>query len=262
MTTARSCAIGGVELKDVDSRVYVLGTSCDAGKETQTGTAFGGRGGQRVTVNRREYLDIRVTFGIDIRKEYLQERSEIFEQCMAWAALARDGAWITIGSKKDRQIWARTFTLPNEGDQWQWASQYTIVFRAWEVPWWQDTEPISVRRSGISSLTQQISVTGNARTVLDFSYTNTSGATVDTLSIDTGSAVMAFTGLGMASGSTLEISHREDGLLVIAVDGESAMACRTPESDNDLWIAPGVPSVTVAAGGNGTFVLSSYGRYA
>ena len=261
MTTARSAAINGAELKDVDSRVYVLGTSCDAPKETQQGAAFGGRSGQRVTVNRREYLDIKVTFGIDIRKEHLNERSEVFELCMAWAALAREGAWITIGSKKDRQIWARTYQLPAEGDQWQWASQYTIVFRAWEAPWWQATEPITIRRSGVSSLQQQISVTGNRRTVLDFEFTNTSGSTINALSISTGSATMAFTGLGLADRSTLAITHREDGLLQIRINGVSALAFRTPESDNDLWIDPGVPTVHITAGGAGTIQMGSYGRF-
>ncbi len=263
-TVAHDAAINGARLSDLDDRIIVQGVSEDAGKDNFTTAAISGRSSQRVTARRRDYIDVSVSFGILVHRSDLQTRSELMEAVAAWAAAAREGAWITIGHRSGRRLWARLFSLPAAGDPWAWTSTYKVTFRAWEVPFWQDADPISIRRSG-SSLEQQISVNGSATTVLDMAYQNTSGSSCATLTIDTGSATMAFESLGLASGESLIIDHTESGTLRIRILSgstyRSAMAMRTPESSDDLWIAPGLPTIIASAQRSGAWTLSVSGRY-
>lgn len=265
-TWAHEAALDGAKLSEVDERIVVKGTSVAAGKDSLSTAQISGRaGGSRVTGSRRDSLDITVSFGILVKKDDMAARSEVLEKAAAWAMGAENGAWLTLGHKQGRRIRVRLAQGPAEGDLWEWTNNYTIVLRAHEVPWWQDNNPTTVRRASTGSLSIQISVSGNRETVLDAAYTNGSGSTCNTLSISTGSATMAFSGLGLANGETLRIDHTADGMLRIRIIGtggtaRSAMAARTPASSDDLWIAPGVRTVAITAA-SGSAELSCYGRY-
>ena len=268
MTAAHEAAINGEKLSAVDSRVVVMGASTDAAKITQSTVALFGRPGGRNTAEHRDYLDITVQFGIRIKKDDMVGRSEIFEKVTAWAMKARDGAWLTLpGQKEGRRAWVRVQALPAEGDQWQWTSIYSVTFRAAEVPYWQDETGSTIRRAGISSLSQQISVGGNARTVMNFSFTNGGSGTCGTVSISTAIASMTLSGLGLAAGETLVIDHTEEGILRIRIRGtggtfRSALAARTTGSSDDLWIEAGVSAIAITCGQSGSFEIGTVGRYA
>ena len=267
MITAHDIAINGAGLADVDDRIIVQGITIDAAKvQTSVTTAYG-RPGQRITGRHRDTLDVTVSFGIRLKKKRMEERAELFEEVTRWAMAAEDGAWITVGHRPERRLRAVLESLPAEGDMWQWTNSYAVTFRAYSVPYWQDIRKNSITRTNITSTTQQIGVSGSAKTVLDFSYTNTKTSTCNTLSISTGIAAFAFAGLGCESGETLIIDHTEDGLLRIRIHNEStgdrsAMDKRSAESSDDLWIRPGSPTVTISCQRAGTIVMGTYGRYA
>ena len=261
-----SVYLNGVALNEEDERIMCVGISSDAAKNNvATATAYG-RPGLRVTSAHRDYVDVTVTFMIRVKKRDMATRSELFELASTWAALAEDGAWLTCGHRPDRRIWVRLESLPAEGDPWNWTNAYNIVFRAYDVPYWEDTDPLSVRKSSVTSLVQPLSVSGNATTVLDVVYTNTSDAICSTFSVDTGSSSIELTGLGCLPGETLYIDHTEKGILVIGIRSgggvyRSALACRTPASSDDTWIRPGLAQVTISAGATGSLVIGSRGRW-
>ncbi len=264
ITVAHEAAVDGTKLSSIDDRIIVQGVTEDAGKDAYTTAAISGRSSQRVTNRRRDYIDVSVNFGILVHRSDMQTRGELLEAVAAWAAKARNGAWITVGHRAGRRLWARLYSLPAAGDMWDWTATYKIVFRAWEVPFWQDATPVSIRRSG-STLSQQISVNGSAQSVLNMTFQNTSGSSCDTLSISTGAAGMSFSSLGLASGESLVIDHTEDGTLRIRIlsgsSYRSAMAKRNPSSDDDLWIDAGMPAISGSAGRSGVWTLTVYGRY-
>ena len=267
MQLAHEAALNGAGLSSVDSRVLCMGISTDTPKVTINTAAAYGMDGQRITGNRRDCLDVNVSFGLLCRKEEMQTRAELFEMVTSWALTAVDGAWLTIGNRPERRLWVRLQKMPAEGDPWQWTNTYTITFRANEVPWWQDVSQSLLRRENVTSGTYSMSVTGNVRTVMDFTYTNTGSAACDAITVSTGTSVFAFANLGCGVGEKLVIDHTEEGLLRIRIQAtggayRSAMAKRTPASSDDLWIAPGVPQVTITAGVSGTCLLTCYGRFA
>ena len=263
---AHEVSLNGQSLGDVDDRILVAGIDSDAAKNNVATASAYGRPGLRVTSAHRDYVDVTVTYMIRVKKRDMATRSELFELASTWAALAEDGAWLTCGHRPDRRIWVKLESLPAEGDPWHWTNAYNIVFRAYDVPYWEDADPLSVQKSSITSIVQPLSVSGNARTVLDVEYTNTSNATCDTFSVNTGSSSIQLTGLACAPGETLVIDHTEKGILRIRIRSSggvyrSALACRTPASSDDTWIRPGLAQVTISAGATGSLVIGSRGRW-
>ena len=112
-----------------------------------------------------------------------------------------------------------------------------------------------------------MAVPGSARTVAALTFENTSGATCDTLDIDTGAGEMHFTALGLLDGERLVIDHNSDAVLRIRIRNaggsyRSVMAKRVAAtSDDELWILPGTRTVTGTAGQAGTWTISCFGRY-
>lgn len=266
--TAHEANLGGVNLSSVDSSIIVLGCSAEAGKDTLSAQAVSGRGGQRITGATRDYIEATVKFGILCRRSNMNSRSAIFEKAISWAAAARDAnAWLKFGQKPGRQLRVRLSSLPAEGDPWEWNKEYSITFRACEVPYWQDTSYTTVTQSSGTSLSQSITVPGSARTVAELTYVNNSSSTCDTLSISTGAATMNFTGLGILAGETFQIIHTADGVLRIRIKNSSdvyrsVFAKRTAlTSDDDLWIMPGSRTVTGTAQRTGSWTISCRGRY-
>lgn len=267
MIFAHDIAINGESLSDVDDRIIVQGVNLDATKVSTSVTTAYGRPGQRITGRRRDTLDVSVSFGIRLKKNRMEERAELFEEVARWAMQAEDGAWITVGHRPERRLRARLESLPAEGDMWQWTNSYTVTFRAYAVPYWQDVKKNSITRTGITTTSQQLGVAGTDKTVLDFEYTNTGSGACDTLTINTGIASFSFASLGCAAGEKLIIDHTEDGLLRIRIHNStngyrSAMDKRTAASSDDLWIRPGTPTVAITAAKSGTIVMGTYGRYA
>lgn len=268
MILAHRVELNGEQLDDIDKRIIIKGVESGAGKMKFTAQTFGRGIGQRVTSRQRETLDVLVKFSLDIDEDDMAERMELLEEINAWA---RDGGWLSCEQKPGRRIRVECVQHPGEGDLYEWTTVYTITFRAYAVPYWQDDAPRRVTASGSLTFQEHIRVDGNTETVMDFSYKNTSSSVCNEITISTGSVAMQFAGLGIAQNETFEIGHEEDtGLLYIRIRStagiyRSAMAMRRSDnqyqSADDLYIQPGKPNVQVLAQRAGDMVISTIGRY-
>jgi len=267
MTGKRRAALGGRWLDEMDERIICQGIETGSGSaQVSTVTRFGGSG-SRVTNVHRASLPVTVKFSIRVKRGDLQARSEIYEAVMSWAGRALYGAWLTVNYKENRRIWVRLTEAPAEEDLWDWTKTYNIRFTAYGVPYWQEASGNSLRVANVSSNDRiLLGVSGNTWTVLDASFENLSGSTVNNLRIQTGESLFQFSGLGLANRETLKISHTEEGLLTLQIIGtggstRSAMAKRTTASDNELRLEPGTERIRFQADGAGTLNLSSVGRF-
>ena len=260
-------ALDGVQLDGVDGRILISRIEEADGKEDiSTVTLYGGSG-SRVTSVHRGSLDVTVKFRIKLKKRDMAEREEVIEKVNAWAYA---GGWLTVNYKADRRIRVFRAQAAGVGDPWDWTREYSIVFRACGVPYWQKESADSVMRTGVSSASLTLGVSGSEKSALDVEFQNTSGGTVNTFTVATGLSTVAFSSLGLANGETLVIDRSDNGkmcLLRLRIRGSggswrSVMDKRTTGSDNDLWIAPGESRVTMSAGGSGKLTVSCHGRYA
>lgn len=262
MQLSRRVALNGTQLDSVDNRILIQGVRPSAGKEQISAVSLYGGVGQRITNRHRDTLDVNVVFSINIKKSDLQSRAEVFEKVCAWAA---GGGWLTVNYKPDRRLRVVCAQLPDEGDMREWTNRYTIVFRAYAVPYWQQVTPATVTATSVSSTTKTLTVAGSATSVLDVEFENTSGSAIGTFSITAGSSTFSLSDLGLANGEKLVIDHTAEGILRIRIHGStwrSVLAKRSAESSDDLYVNPGSVSISMTAAGAGTLTCSCAGRFA
>lgn len=264
MQLKHRAALNGAQLDELDERVLVLGvTEAAARLNITTANRFGG--GLRVASMLRDALDVTVRFGIRLRSsaDELVQRSEIFEKVTAWAM---DGGWLTTNIRPDRRIHVRCAQLPAAGDQAEWASEYAITFRAYGVPYWQGTNPTSFVAPTTKGSSKALEIAGTAESVLEFSLQNTSTAELSEFALTAGACSMAFEGLGLMPGETLEVDHDAEGLLRIRIKStagawRSAMDKRTEGSDDELKVSPGSVNVGWTSRRAALLTVRCYGRY-
>lgn len=257
MILSHRAALNGVELDSLDNRILIQGIEEAAGKEQISAVSLFGGAGQRITNQRRDTLDVTVRFSIRIKKNDMEAREEVFEKVSAWAA---GGGWLTINYKPDRRLKVVCAQFAPAGDMWNWANSYSIVFRAYSIPYWQQATPNKLMASG-STFNRQFGVAGSAQTVLDIEY-KCNGGTCTTFKVVAGRSTIELTGLALTSGQTLAIKHTEDGLLQITAGGRSVLDKRTAASSDDLYVSPGAVTVYIYAQQAGTVTISCAGRYA
>lgn len=258
MQLAHRVALNGVQLDSIDSRIIIKSVEEGAGKESISAVSRASGSGQRITGRRRDTLDIVVKFSLNIDEADMQERSEALEAVNRWASA---GGLLTLNYKPGRQIRVILAQAPGAGDPWEWTNVYSLTFRAYGVPYWEDAAGASVRQQGVSSGSLTLGVNGSAETVMDVSFKNTSGSTVNTFSVTAGGKTIALTGLGLANNATLTIDHDENGLIRMKIGSTSVLDKRTAESADDLTVKPGAVSVSFTAGGAGTIQVTCKGRY-
>lgn len=260
-------ALDGIQLDEVDGRIMIQRIETADGKENISTISLAGSSGSRVTSVHRDSLDITVRFTIRLRKTEMADRETILEKVNAWAY---HGGWLTTNYKGNRRIRVFRAQAAGAGDPWEWTKTYAIIFRACGVPYWQEAEPEALSRTNTSSETLTVGVSGNVESVMEATFQNTSGSTINTFSLDTGESKMVFSGLGLANGETLAIDHDDSGkkcvlrIRIRSTGGvwRSALNKRTQESSDDLFVTPGVHRVTMQAGGRGKITVRCSGRFA
>ena len=263
MIFSHRVALNGVQLDSLDNRILVQGVEEAAGKENISAVSLFGGVGQRITNRHRDYLDVTVRFSLRIRKDGLAARETLMEAIVAWATA---GGWLTINYKADRRLRVVCQQLPTPGDPWNWTSTYSIVFRAYAVPYWQQVTPVTASGSG-TTVTKSVTVAGSEKTVVDVTYKNNASSSCATFKVTAGGSVIELSSLGLAAGETLSIDHDDDGRLRIRIknssdEWRSALDKRTAASSDDLWVNPGTVQVKTVAQRTGAVTVSCAGRYA
>lgn len=253
MILSKRVALGGTQLDSLNARIVVLGVDPGTPKENINTVSRMGGFGQRVTGKHWETLDVIVKYGIDLPKNQMQQRRQIFDAVNAWAI---GGGWLTVNWMPGKRMYADKVILPSSGDMWDWTKPYEIIFRAYGVPFWQDS-------TATTSTGSSISVPGIMQTVCDVDVTNSGSSTIDDLTVTVGNSTMVFANLGLEATEVLKIGHTETGLLTIriyetAYTYRDAMAKRAGTSADDLYVNPGSNSITVSAGSKS---VSCFGRY-
>lgn len=252
MILTRRVALNGTQLDQIDQSIVIRSIDPGTPKETVQSVSKMGGFGQRITGRHWETIDVSVTYAIDIPKKRIADRRDVFDAVNAWAQV---GGWLTVNYMAGRRLYADSVIVPSSEDLWNWTEEFTIIFRAYAVPFWQsDTQT--------TSTSSTITVPGTAPTVCDAEIENDSGSTIDALSVQVGRSAMSFSDLGLADGETLVISHAADGTLSIRIRNgsayRSAMDKRTGGSADDLYVNPGSNLITVS---DGAHTVSCYGRW-
>lgn len=142
---------------------------------------------------------------------------------------------------------------------WDWLAEYTITLRAYNVPFWQDETPAKAVSGTKASGSLTVEVGGNTESVLDATFANKSGMTIQNFRITANGNTIQLTGISLGGNASLAISHGTDGLLRI-MKGNTSIYSKYTGAD-DLYVNPGNTAVTYAADRAGVLTVQNYGRY-
>lgn len=257
MILSKRVALDGVYLDELHDSIVIRGFDPGVPSETiQAANTMGGSG-QRITGQHWETLEASVTFAIDISKREMALRREVYDAVITWAS--RKG-WLTVDWLTGRRMYVDKVIFPSSGDMWAWTDEYTIGFRAYNMPFWQDAEPTSVSAAlPTASGQMSIQIGGNVENVVDIAYANRSGAYINTFRVTANGNTMALSGIGLGAQETLTISHGTDGLLRIMAGNRSVYDKYT--GADDLRVLPGVADIVFSADRAGLLTVTNYGRW-
>lgn len=256
MILSRRASLDGVMLDELHEEIIIKSIDPGIGKQTISAVDRAGLYGQRITDEHWSTIDATVTFGINTYKRKMELRNEIFDDAIAWAL---SGNWLVFNTMPGKRLRVDKVVLPSRGDLWDINAEYTITFRAYHVPYWQQATPTTVKKNNITNGSVSIEVGGTAPSVLDIAFRNISGKEITNFSVKAGNKTLTLNGVKLGAAETLKISHGTDGLLKITAGSRNVYSIYT--GDNDLLVKPGVNTVTVNATRAGELTVTNYGRY-
>ena len=261
MQLKRRVSLNSVQLDEIDNRILITGVDEAAGKETISAVSVNGRPGQRITNMHRDTLDVTVKFAMMIRNDDMAGRSELLEKVNAWANRV---GYLRLNYRPGRRLQVLLAQAPGEGDLFNWSNEFTIVFRAYRVPYWEDEDLTTAVSGTAKSGSFPIDVPGNTETVAGFKVENMSGQPIATVNLKIGESEMTFTQDSMIpANSYLLIDHPGDsyGLFYIRARVGSSSKLRYRTGANDFYVSPGANTVTFSASRAVRVTADVRGRY-
>lgn len=245
-------------LDEIDDSIVIRKTDFGVPNESvQTAERMGGWG-SRVTGQHWNQLEATVAFAIDIPKTEMGRRREVFDKVVAWA---NQKGWLMFSRVSDRRMYVDKVVIPSGGDMRDWTDEYTIIFRAYSVPFWESSTPTTTPAKDLTSGSVTIDVDGTAPGVLDVSFRNISGKTITNFEVSAGGNTLTLNGVNILAGETLNITHPTEsgGLLKIYSGSRNVYSLRT--GSDDLVVKPGKVTVTVSATRTGRLTVTNRARW-
>lgn len=268
MILAHRVALNGAQLDELDDRINIKSIEEGAGKESVSAVSMSGGIGQRITNRHRDTLEITVKFSITLEEDgqaTLEERESLLETINAWAV---GGGYLTVNYKPNRRIYVVCAQAPGAGDIYEWTSVYTITFRAYALPYWEEEAAVTGTTAIAASGSVTMAVNGSAETDMEITLANQSGMQINTVTINAAGKKMYFENLGLNGSESLIIAHtitEERRYLQIYIKSgsstRSAMAKRTAASVDELTVKPGNRSISFSADRACKMTASVRGRF-
>ena len=261
MILSRRVALGGIELDELDESIVIRSSDPGVPHESTGAENRAGGFGSRLTMQHWDSLDASVTFAINIPKQEMTRRREVFDAVIAWA---NDLGWLTSNMMEGRRLWVGKVVVPGSGDLWNWLAEYTITFRVFGEPFWRDIEPTDVVKKTISKGTVQIQVGGTAPGVLDLAFENASGKQINDVTFTVNGKNLILKGVNLAADETLRLTHTAEGLVrlrAVKADNSYRNVYALLRGADDSYVTPGTMDVTLDASRAGNLTVRNYARW-
>ena len=247
------CAIDDIGFGGVDPRLYLEDITEEIRMRTDT-ASNGGRGLRLLGAPEREGLAVTLRFMVKERDR--AARARVISRVNAWA---KEG-WLTVSTRPDQRLYA-VCTRMADSETYRWSGDMQLTLTACGEACWQDRYPTVALMNGSAGETA-LRPLGTRACPLEAAVMNLSGETVNALSLTANGQRLAFEGLGLAAGETLEIACDQYGLLTAAVNGAGRLDRRTADSADILTLTPGKSNaVGFTADGTCGVTLYARGRY-
>lgn len=262
MRTRISVALNGIELHSIDGGIVLQGVDEGAASWNISTGSRAGNAGQHVNSVEKRYRDVIVSFAIAEKRDLIR-RSDIIQRVCAWAAAGGD---LTVSYRDRQKLRVICAQMPSVKTLTKWAESYSITFRAYDIPFWQSMDAESAAISAGTSGSATLRVKESAGGKLSFEATNSSGSTVNAVSVTANGCSLAFSSLGLASGEKLIVDYDEKDIQRLRILNasnvyRSVLAKRTVESNDDIPLKYGANTISVTSGAALSWNLYTYGRW-
>lgn len=228
MTTRYACSLNGLALEAISPLIYVLDIVESPPSMHAETAEHPLHAGSRMLRLDRVSLSVRVSFAI--RAYDVAQRKAICSQVAAWAAR---GGYLTVNDRPGQRLAVRCTTLPVIASALRWTDALSMTFTAYEVPFWEAENPVSVHVSAAAASSTVLTVPGGyGQAWLDAELVCSGTATV-TLTTPLSSMT-----LSSVSG-TVSIRHDAGVLSIRSSGGASLLTRRTASSSDDLLVRAG-----------------------
>lgn len=257
MILSRRASLEGVQLDELHEAIVIRSLDPGVPSESVSSASRMSGFGSRLTGQHWDTLEAHVTYAINVPNTDMVKRRQIFDMVNTWAMKK---GWLRFNTMEDRRMRVDKTVVPNSGDMWNWTTdEYTITFRAYNVPFWQNEALTTVTGKTAASGTLEMAVEGNVTTVLSATFENKSGKEISHFEIEAGGNKIELNNLGLGGNESLVIRHGYDGILRITAGGRNVYSKYT--GDDDLYIEPGAVSVKYSATRAGILTAQAYGRW-
>ncbi len=250
------CQMNGASLSALDGSILITDVEEEGAPQTLTVCDLPGREGSRFIRRRRTSLTVKIR--LMIRERSLNRRRILLEKLARWCT---DG-YLTVSYRRGQRLGCVCVQGVEGVSVTGWAEEITLIFRAYGLPWWEDTVPKTLTLAPGEE--GSLHLGGTAETTWAEAEAACLTA-VNTLTLTCGETAMTFTDLAMTPGETLRLTWDREGMQQIRIQGNgtrSALGCRTADSDDDLLVpANKTVPLRVEADGQVAVTFRARGRY-
>lgn len=253
MLTYFDAAVNGEWLSGLDENLMVIDVQ-ESEKKSVTTADKPVSNGQRFIRSQRKTLSITVRFVIADADAF--RRAYVLQLVQAWA---QNGGRVEVNYRENQFLVARCDALPSLASANVWTGEMTVVFTAYEFPFWVGHDEAAVTISGSGSISP-----GGIydRIPCDVRITNKGSAPITAVTVSANQTSMTFEGISLPSGASMEITHSEQGILNAKIGDASVLANRTDTSSDDLLVSGGTNnSISVSSDGSVSAAFRARGVY-
>ena len=257
MILSRRVSLANAQLDKLDDSIVIKSVDVGVPHENSSTADKMGAWGQIQTNQHWQSLDVTVVYAIDIPKTDMVRRREVFDMVNAWAQPKK---WLRTNQMEGRRVYIDKVVYPSGGDFRNWLNEYTLTFRAYSVPFWQDENPVEIRKNRTNNGSVQIQVGGTAPGVLDISFENVSGAQNTNVTFTVDGKELILSGVKLSASETLDFYHMNDGTLRIKAGSRNVYSLL--RGADDAYVEPGT-TVTVAVNATraGNLIVKNTARW-
>ena len=237
MTSRYDVFLNGVALSSIHPDLRVADIQYQQPTLTPTKNAFAKRQGAVISRYYKEKTAVTVPFELHIYNP--AERQRALQDVNAWA---RSGGYLETTDRPGQRLWVMPDAPAVISSAHRWTDTINISFSAYLLPYWEETDPVTVPVPANSSSTAF--VPGNVASVLT-AFRAVFTASASSLTVSLGDKQMTLSGLNFAENDVVEATHDENLFLHITLNGVSILDHRT-----------GADELTAVCGQNNTFSVS------
>lgn len=237
MLNRYECSLDGKPLSAISPSIFITDIREDAPPDRITAEPYAIHNGSRYIRKQRESLSVSVEFAI--REQDEARRMEVCQLIQKWA---KNGGYFARSDRPGQRLRVRCETLPSVASALKWTEILSVVFTAYEQPYWESM----AATSATTDSKKTVFVPGTADHCRANATITATGGVLTRLTIITGESTIVLSGIDIPAGGVVEIGHDDNDYLYIRSGSASLMAYRTPESADDLLLPCGHSEVFVA----------------